>query len=127
MAPLIDLTFLRKICYNDEALMREMMVEWMHDAREKLRVIDERHQKQDWNLLFNSVHQLKTNFTMLHCGEAIRESDRLLQLLESGFPVTKDDVRWLNDMVGRIAMQLKMNHSLSESSMEDPMAGVALN
>lgn len=95
----IDLKFLRDLSFQDEHLLEELLHEWVNDAKLKMEVIQKRIAEGDAKMIFNSLHELKTNFTMLHCGLAIRASDVLLQKLERGELISSEEIVPLNEML----------------------------
>ncbi|MBK8954005.1 MAG: hypothetical protein IPM34_00405 [Saprospiraceae bacterium] len=98
----IDTRFIKGLTFQDEKLLEEMLHEWISDARSKSDEIVKRIGEGDVRRIFNSLHELKTNFTMLHCGKAIRESDALLHKLEKGALITNEEFKPVLDMINAI-------------------------
>ncbi len=76
MEPLINLHYLRQICFGDTNLLKEMLDEWKIDTHSKLDELNKvgLTSKQ----LFTIVHNLKTNFFMIGCSKGIRECEQFL-------------------------------------------------
>ena len=94
----IDLEFLREICFGNEDLLREMVEEWCSDTREKMDSIQKMHELGSGNLLFNRLHELKTNFTMIRCSHAIQASEKMLSKLENGSLLEDADIVLLESL-----------------------------
>lgn len=106
----IDTKFLRDLTFQDESLLLELLDEWIDDANLKLMEIQKRIGEGDVKRVFNSLHELKTNFTMIHCGQAIRTSDILLKKLEQGELISHDDLDPLAEILKAIILLIRKNN-----------------
>ena len=69
MEILIDLKLIREIVFRDDQLLKEMLDEWIEDSDLKMNAISELVKTNNTEKLFNKVHELKTNFSMIHCPQ----------------------------------------------------------
>jgi HPt (histidine-containing phosphotransfer) domain-containing protein len=79
----IDLRMIREIVFKDDNLLKEMLIEWVSDSNDKLAEIKNRMQLQNIKGLFNKIHELKTNFTMIHCPEGIQLCEAFINKIEN--------------------------------------------
>ncbi|MBK9109850.1 MAG: hypothetical protein IPM92_16125 [Saprospiraceae bacterium] len=103
----IHIKFLRDLTFQDELLLQELLDEWVDDANLKMIEIQKRIGEADAKRIFNSLHELKTNFTMLRCGLAIRTSDILLHKLEQGELISFEDLNPLDEMLKAIILLIQ--------------------
>lgn len=115
MVPLIDVSLIQKITFNDERLLNDFLDEWVIDARKKMVLIHDRNSNGSGKLLFWAIHELKTNFTMLSCSEAIRYVDQLLKQLELDNSITQKDVNGIEERLTHILNELKRIYGISGS------------
>ena len=65
---LIDLTYLRNFCDNDEEFIQEMIQTFLEKIPDELDILETALAKQDWTLAYQAVHSLKSSlyFIGLH-------------------------------------------------------------
>jgi len=97
---------MREIVFRDDALLIEMLNEWKTDSNLKIEEIKDRYQKKNLEGLFNKIHELKTNFSMIHCAEAIRFSEAILKKIELKTGIEEDEILELETMVASVNKQL---------------------
>jgi hypothetical protein len=102
----IDLKMMKEIAFRDESLLQQMLAEWRDDSNMKLREIRNAWSEADDRKLFYRIHELKTNFTMLHCHTAILLAERIIRNLERQQPVHESDLNELEGMVRAIQLIL---------------------
>ncbi|HEX5625858.1 MAG TPA: hypothetical protein VFX48_07570 [Saprospiraceae bacterium] len=102
----IDLKMMKEIAFRDESLLQQMLAEWKDDSNMKIREIRNAWIETDPRRLFYRIHELKTNFTMLHCHTAIRLAEQMVRDLEMQLPVRESDLNALEGMV--LAIQRKL-------------------
>ncbi|MDQ3140840.1 MAG: hypothetical protein M3Q56_01180 [Bacteroidota bacterium] len=73
----IDLKYLRQMAFNDENLLRELLQEWFNDV--EMRIQDLSVVQNSKTDIFKQIHELKTNFSMIQCVEAIRHCESMIQ------------------------------------------------
>jgi HPt (histidine-containing phosphotransfer) domain-containing protein len=103
----IDLKLIREIVFKDEALLKEMLEEWITDSENKMEEIKKRWIDENFNGLFNKVHELKTNFSMIHSGEAIQFCEKLIAKIEKEHTISSSDLDDLNSIVQFARQKLK--------------------
>ncbi|MBK7357983.1 MAG: hypothetical protein IPI45_12425 [Saprospiraceae bacterium] len=82
MEILIDLKLIREIVFRDDQLLKEMLDEWIEDSDLKMNAISELVKTNNTEKLFNKVHELKTNFSMIHCPQGIQSCEQLIRFIE---------------------------------------------
>lgn len=98
---------MREIVYKDEALLNEMLGEWIDDSENKMIEIKTRLLDQNWNGLFNKIHELKTNFSMIHCYTGIQCCELLIEQMENINKSSEIELDELNLIVFSVNRQLK--------------------
>lgn len=102
----IDLKLMREIVFKDEELLKEMLSEWITDSNLKLLDIKDRFLKNKRESLFNKIHELKTNFSMINCSEGIRFSETIVKKIERDEAVELNEIEELEKMVNEVIKQL---------------------
>lgn len=103
----IDLKLMREIVFKDEALMKEMLLEWIADSNSKLEEIGIRLNEANQSSLFNKVHELKTNFSMIHCYSGIHCCEQIIQQIENNTAIKSENMDLLVRVVETVCNQLK--------------------
>jgi HPt (histidine-containing phosphotransfer) domain-containing protein len=102
----IDLKLMKEIVFRDHSLLREMLEEWISDSILKIQEIEERFNKQILSSLFNKVHELKTNFSMIHCYAGIQYCEHLIKKIELQQPVLHEEIEALKRIVQDVQVQI---------------------
>jgi HPt (histidine-containing phosphotransfer) domain-containing protein len=102
----IDLKLIREIVFKDEQLLKEMLSEWIEDSEGKLIEIKNRLEKNNRDGLFNKIHELKTNFSMIHCYTGIQYCEQLIGQLENHELIQESEIEVLNEMVKSVKQQI---------------------
>jgi HPt (histidine-containing phosphotransfer) domain-containing protein len=79
MATSIDLKMLQTIAFNDRQLLKDMLQEWLTDAADRKEKIVKSIQDNRQQEFFNAVHQLKSNYQMIGCAEAIHLLEKMIK------------------------------------------------
>lgn len=107
MEILIDLKLIREIVFRDEQLLKEMLEEWMNDSDVKTNSIAELIKSNNTEKLFNKVHELKTNFSMIHCPIGIQCCEQIIQLIENQNSLDASKLNQLQMIVYEVKKQLQ--------------------
>lgn len=102
----IDLKLMREIVFKDEALLKEMLGEWVEDSDKKLAEIRERITADNNTGVFNKIHELKTNFSMIHCYVGIQCCEQLLLWIEKQNRIDDSDIHELYEIVQTVNSQI---------------------
>src|SRR6185436_2738361 len=103
----IDLKLMREIVFKDDTLLKEMLGEWIDDSENKMEEIKKRWTDENNTGLFNKIHELKTNFSMVHCGIGIQYSEKLIAKIVNQHSISSHDLVELNAIVHSVIQQLK--------------------
>lgn len=114
----IDLKFLREICFGNEELLRDMAEEWCSDTIEKMESIKKMQAQGASIKLFNRLHELKTNFTMIRCPYAIQSSEKMLSKLEHGAFLHAEEIEILDNLCTEL--QKLVNDTLTNPTSVTP-------
>lgn len=106
MEILIDLKLIREIVFRDEQLLKEMLDEWMQDSDVKINSIAELIKSNNTEKLFNKVHELKTNFSMIHCPKGIQCCEKIIRIIERQDNLDASELNQLNVIVSEVKKQL---------------------
>lgn len=79
----IDLSYLKKIFFNDDSLLPELIEEWIPDVQFRLQKIYTSCSSAD-PALYKNLHELKTSFAMLHFLQGIQCIEKLILQIENG-------------------------------------------
>ncbi len=104
----IDLKLMREIVFKDDALLKEMLDEWISDSEKKISDIRERKADENETGVFNKIHELKTNFSMVHCYTGIQFCEKLIGKIEDKNNITDSDIDELNEIVKSVKQQIKV-------------------
>ncbi|MBP8726123.1 MAG: hypothetical protein KBH75_08965 [Saprospiraceae bacterium] len=107
MAISIDTRYLSDICINDPAMISELLHEWVDDTETKIGILRHRQSANDGKGLFNTLHELKTNFFMLGYSEAIRGCEEVLATLDKQGTIFTKDIDRLADFREKTINELR--------------------
>lgn len=68
----IDLKYLQQISFNDKAILKSMLEEWLKDTEFRIAEFEKILATEDSKKKFNLIHTLKTNFFMIGCQPMIK-------------------------------------------------------
>ena len=102
----IDLKLMREIVFKDEALLNEMLTEWIDDSGKKIADIRQRISDENISGVFNKIHEIKTNFSMIHCYTGIQFCEKLIEKIENENSITQTDIDELNQIVESVNKQI---------------------
>lgn len=97
---------MREIVFKDEALLNEMLYEWIEDSESKIIEIKTRLQNKNWDGLFNKIHELKTNFSMIHCYTGIQFCEKIIGQIEKDKSMQESEMEKLIEIVKSIKQQI---------------------
>lgn len=98
---------MREIVFKDETLLKEMLNEWIEDSENKLIEMKIRSDENNWSGLFNKIHELKTNFSMIHCYQGIQLCEKYIGLMETENNLMKPDLLDLENLVKLAIVQIR--------------------
>lgn len=101
----IDLKLMREIVFRDEPLLLEMVDEWIQDSDGKMDQIIKLYELNNYDKLFNKIHELKTNFSMIHCPAGIQCCERMIRSVEKQ-NLENSDINQLITIVADVKGQL---------------------
>jgi HPt (histidine-containing phosphotransfer) domain-containing protein len=104
----IDLKLMREIVFKDDSLLKEMLGEWIEDSDKKIAEIKERITADNKTGVFNKIHELKTNFSMIHCYTGIQCCEHLLELIEKENRIEESGINELNQIVQSVNSQIQI-------------------
>lgn len=103
----IDFKFLSSIAFNDAGLMNELAEEWCEDTSHKMKEIKEGQKHLNIDQLFNRIHELKTNFTMVQSPEAIQYIGTVLNHIEQTKTLPEEATLKLDEISGILIRLIK--------------------
>ncbi len=104
MATSIDLSMLQQITFNDKQLLKDMLQQWLADAAQRKEIIRQCIRRQDERAYFKAVHQLKSNYQMIGCAEAVQLLDLMIK---DKLPGAKKHWQSIESLQGEIEAQVK--------------------
>ncbi len=106
MEILIDLKLIREIVFRDDQLLKEMLDEWIQDSNLKMNAISELLKTNNTEKLFNKIHELKTNFSMIHCPRGIQSCEQIIRFIERQEALDTLELNQLNLILSEVQKQL---------------------
>lgn len=103
----IDFKFLSSIAFNDASLVNEMAEEWCEDTFYKMKEIKEGRTLLNIDQLFNRLHELKTNYTMVQCPEAIQYIGTILSHMEENGVLPENAIMRLDEISCKLIQMIK--------------------
>ncbi len=102
----IDLKLMHEIVFRDNALLIEMLEEWMEDSNSKIQAIEQRFADKLWSGLFNKIHELKTNFSMIHCYAGIQCCEKSIELISIENTLQNSHIETLKEIVEKVNLEI---------------------
>lgn len=106
MEILIDLKLIREIVFRDDQLLKEMLDEWIQDSNLKMNAISELLKTNNTEKLFNKIHELKTNFSMIHCPRGIQSCEQIIGFIERQDALDTLELNQLKLILSNVKKQL---------------------
>ncbi|MBK6859314.1 MAG: hypothetical protein IPK91_11480 [Saprospiraceae bacterium] len=106
MEILIDLKLIREIVFRDDQLLKEMLDEWIQDSDLKMNAILEMVKANHTERLFNKIHELKTNFSMIHCPQGIQSCEQIIGFIERQDALDTLELNQLKLILSNVKKQL---------------------
>ena len=92
MEPSIDFSYIRRISYMDDLLLKEMLQSWELDVKERLTNMEQTIFMDNTQNYYKIVHEIKTSFLIIGSGKGLKYCEVLIFNLSNGGTITQQDV-----------------------------------
>ena len=98
----IDLRYFRQISFGNHEIEKEMFLSWKEDSFKRISDLQILLEEQNQKNIFNSVHALKTNFSMVDCYAGIKFCELLIDKIQKDEIIDSPALRELDCLINKI-------------------------
>ena len=105
----IDLRYFKQISFGNLEIEMDMIESWKEDGLKRIAELEINVKSQNQKIIFDNLHALKTNFSMVNCYAGIKSCEILLDDIQKNRLIDSSNLIQLEKILKQIILTVANN------------------